>query len=280
LVYPSQRECSSAEKLHESLTVANAIMIQANEETEEELFEHNQIFVSHQSRIINATILKSDSITNQVSRQITLLKQELFDKIKHNQHIFYHNYSTLPTRQTLKQDKVLKLKNSFYTYQHLANNEDGQKYINEIVSAFINAPNWEEISSLSAAAALAQLESINAKAQVLNTTIINYNMKQTGCCRFRVDDFIIRSNSKQDAVKIGDTFETDLLVSKPIFNHKGKLSFYIDNQLLLTKDNVAHYQKRFSKAGKQSIFAKAILYNPITGQIDSVQKEYIVEVLP
>lgn len=137
---------------------------------------------------------------------------------------------------------------------------------------------WEEdnFGSLSASACVARLrkyqsDSKNAVLQVLH--YLSENMRTTV---LTYDKFDVFASSEKPYILLGETFEAEIGLG--VFSSQAEFTVSVNGSPLRVDDGKAKYAARPRMVGTQSYTAKINIVNPLTGETETVRKEFKYEV--
>ena len=106
-------------------------------------------------------------------------------------------------------------------------------------------------------------------------------MMETTTRNIEFNTFKVAIAPRQASLVIGEIFETDVYVTKYAINTgSNQIRLLHNNTDLPTKEGVAHYSKREKTLGKKVFRAKAIIKNPMTGQIITSEAVFEYNVVP
>lgn len=119
---------------------------------------------------------------------------------------------------------------------------------------------------------------------LIQNDVIAYSkfiMMETTSRSIEFNTFKVAIAPRQASLVIGETFETDVYVTKYAINTgSNQIRLLHNNTDLPTKDGVAHYSKKERTLGKKVFKAKAIITNPMTGQIITSEGLFEYNVVP
>jgi hypothetical protein len=286
-VFPARRECRSAKSIEKSLHDANDIMGTYNDFLQSEIDDNCRAYPSPFMLKLRHLAFQVDSITQLINQEVNVpighIKSDLF----HEKSFFDSEYCTFPTRNAFSEDEIKQLKALFQTYYDFKNEEkmfphysnEWEKEFQPQLDKLVKNVAWEDLNKLSAASALAQLESIKTAAAATSSLFLIKIKRFTDPNCMIFDKFSVVIAPNKGAVKVGEKFQADLVLCKYASNPKD-VSISCDNQILPMREGVATYKKRFTKVGKQTIRAMAMSSNPLTGATETTKREYTIDVLP
>lgn len=285
LIYPSPRECRQAESSTKTMEDAfEIIQIDANflkTEIDEFIKAYNSYHNQFGQNTTNISIKKSDSLL----QIIDTIQKELRVEMNKNFNFLYHKYSTFPSRKILTNNKIQQMKRAFDTFEDTAfvNRFDPRdwKVLQPQLLELKNQIAWNDLGSLSAVSADAQLQVMKLTTAEIKIMFLNYlRVKYGSCTDLKFDKFAIMVSPEASFAKVGEPFRVNLNLYNYASNLDSNYHIICDGVELPIHDGVAHCEKVFNRAGKHTILATASYKNPLTGQTEASKKEYNIEVLP
>ncbi len=114
----------------------------------------------------------------------------------------------------------------------------------------------------------------DAKASV--SQVINFLAAKMGATEVTYDKFAVFSSPKSPYILLGETFETEIALGA--FSSQAQFSVNVNGQNIPVKDGKAEFKSKPGSLGQQKYKATITVKNPLTGEVESVNKEFSYEV--
>lgn len=149
----------------------------------------------------------------------------------------------------------------------------------EEVPSDSKAKNWPEykFKQMPVSAVFPLLGKIQSDAKSTTTAALNYCATKVQGDDIKFDKFVPGVNPKKNYVILGESFEAEVYMSA--FSSKAdNVSINVDGSNIPLKDGVGSYTSRPSSIGEKRYTVTINVKNPVTGQTESVKKEFSYEV--
>lgn len=149
----------------------------------------------------------------------------------------------------------------------------------EEVPSDSKAKNWPEykFKQMPVSAVFPLLGKIQSDAKSTTTAALNYCATKVQGDDIKFDKFVPGVNPKKNYVILGESFEAEVFMSA--FSSKAdNVSVNVDGTSVPLKDGVGTYTARPSSIGEKRYTVTINVKNPVTGQTETVKKEFSYEV--
>lgn len=150
----------------------------------------------------------------------------------------------------------------------------------EEIPAGTKSKNWVEykFKQMPVAAVVPFFRKLQADAKMSQTTILNLIFKKIGGKDIKFDKFLVSIAPNTGYVIEGEKFSADIALAAYSSNPGVGVSISANGAGLPVKEGVAHYETTASGIGKKTLSASASIKNPLTGQTETVKRDYSWEV--
>lgn len=281
-LYPNPRESREAESSKKCLSHAYHINRSLTQQITYAIQQNRQACNSFESQKLEIAADASNKSTDFLVKMVNKIQEELQNELNQNSSFLYHKNSMFPTAKILTINKIKAIENAF---DSLANgiyfqNIDKKEWllIQTEIKKIKEQILWDRLGSLSASSANAHLEVVKVAAANVNVFLLNNLFRKTGC-NVLMNRFSIEVSPSQSTVKVGEQFNFDLALCDNAAYFGSDYKMFCDDVELPMQRGIALYEKTFQKSGRYRIKAQGKYINPITGQTETVNKWYVIEVL-
>jgi hypothetical protein len=249
---------------------AKAQLIDANE-MNESLSGHLMNELKDQTKAYGC---RSNMIIQQRADSALLLSDRLLSKIPKNKENI-----TQKSIETIKKD-ILQYDETITSFIEKRDSEDVFKK-SKLKKTLQNQDFWQNLLTLNENEQQVQFEIL--KNMLLNQQILllEFFNKRAGVSYHESWGYMVDISPNMGVIREGELFKADAAFIAFLGNPDSFLSISFNDVDLPMKEGVAHFEKRYYKAGKHTIKAKGTIRNPLTNEIIQTRtKEFSFEVIP
>jgi gliding motility-associated protein GldM len=121
------------------------------------------------------------------------------------------------------------------------------------------------------------LSKIENDCRATEASILNYLRSKAGGESIEFDSYRIVSAPKKSYIIAGETYETEIFLAASSSN-PGSVSMSVNGSAVKVENGVAKYSSTSGDTGVKKYTAKAIITNPVTGEVQTVESQFEYEV--
>ncbi len=139
----------------------------------------------------------------------------------------------------------------------------------------------EDFNTLPTHLAIVKIKQQIIEIRQLEHLMVNHFFSKYTCGMVIYDEFRINLFPYSSTVRVDEPFKVDMaLCDYSTKSREPYHTYYIDNEEIKPNRGIATFAKTYSTPGKKTIQAKALVKNPMTGEVKEQRREYSFEVLP
>lgn len=141
-------------------------------------------------------------------------------------------------------------------------------------------PNWAQLAFKDKSVAMIYLLLRKYENEVKMSThaVVDFIASQMGKLEFSYDRFDITTKTQKPAIRLGEVYEAEIALG--VYTSQAQFAVSVNGSSLKTKDGKALYQVKPSSEGQQKYTVKISIQNPLTGETETITKDFYYEVIP